>query len=119
MDFGIAATVFLSQFTGKGFYTFKIEAGSEDLTDFSLMVEMGFFSLTGDRYQMTVPESLDLKRVKQAHLRLAATDDEGWIHPERLVAGVPRLRARRYESLLGSMNQDQRLADRRALLFID
>ena len=83
------------------------------------MVEMGFFNLTGERYQMTLPENLDLKRVMEAHLRLAATDDEDWIHPEKLVVGMPRSRARRYEDLLGSMYQDQRLADERALLFFD
>ena len=120
LDFGIMATVFLSQFTDERFYTFAIEVGSsDDLNEFALMVEMGFFNLTGDRYQMTVPENLDLKRVKEAHLRLAATEDEDGIHPEKLVVGMPRSQARRYERLLSSMNQDQRLADRRALLFND
>ena len=40
------------------------------------MVEMGFFKLTGDRYQMTIPENLDRERVMQAHLRL---QDENWV----------------------------------------
>lgn len=115
LDLRIMAKVFLSQFD-KNFYTFTIEVSSEDLDAFALMVEMGFFKLTGDRYQMTIPENLDRERVMQAHLRL---QDENWVHLESLLVGMPRSRARRYESLLGSMNQDQRLADRRALLFID
>jgi hypothetical protein len=52
------------------------------------MVEMGFFTLTGDRYQMTLPTKLDMDRVKQAHLKLAGTEDENWIHPERRVMSL-------------------------------
>jgi hypothetical protein len=120
LDFGIMATVFVSKFTDKAFDTFAIDVdSSEDLLDFVLMAEMGFFVLTGDRYQMILPSNLDIERVRQAHLKLAATEDEEWIHPERLIVCVPRSRARRYQRLLHNMNQDQRLADRRALLFLD
>ena len=120
LDFGIMATVFLSQFVGRKFETFVIDVNdSADLLDFVLMAEMGFFVLTGNRYQMTLPASLDMDKVKQAHLKLARTEDDNWIHPEELIASVPYLHARKYQRLLGSMNQDQRLADRRALLFLD
>ena len=118
LDFGIMATVFLSLFVGKRFYTFLIDVNnSTDLLDFVLMAEMGFFALTGNRYQMTLPANLDMDRVKRAHLKLAGTEDENWIHPEELIACMPYSQARKYQDLLGSMNQDQRLADRRALLF--
>jgi len=119
LDFGIMATVFVSQFTDKKFHTFVVNANSVDLIEFVLMAEMGFFALTGDRYQMTTPSNLDMDKVKQAHLKLARTEDEDWIHPERLVVDIPYARATTYQRLLNDMNQEQRLADRRLLLFLD
>jgi hypothetical protein len=119
LDFGIMATVFLSRYVDKQFQAFVIDANSADLVDFVLMTEMGFFALTGDRYQMILPANLDMDKVKRAHLELAATEDEEWIHPERLIVCVLRSHARKYQRLLCNMNQDQRLADRRALLFLD
>jgi hypothetical protein len=120
LDFGILATVFISQLVDKEFYTFSVQTDSDDLTEFSLMAEMGFFTLTGDRYQMTLPTNLDMTAIKKAHLRLAETEDEDWIHhPERLVVAMPSSRAQMYQRLLRDMNQTQRLADRRALLFLD
>jgi hypothetical protein len=119
LDFGIMAMVFVSQFADKKLQTFVFDPVSADLFDFILMVEMGFFTLTGDRYQMTLPTKLDMDRVKQAHLKLAGTEDEEWIHPERLVVDMPRARAIEFQRLLGDMDQNQRLADRRALLFLD
>jgi hypothetical protein len=83
------------------------------------MVEMGFFAVTGDRYQMSLPRDLDMERIKQAHVKLAGTEDNDWVHPERLVVHMPHTRAMDVQQLLGRMDQKQRLADRRALLFLD
>ena len=68
---------------------------------------------------MVLPQNLDVERVKQAHLTLAETEDEDWIHPERLIVAMPHAEATQFQRLLGEMNQDQRLADRRLLLFLD
>jgi len=111
--------VFVSQFVDNKFQTFILDPDSADLVDFVLMVEMGFFTLTGDRYQMTLPTELNMDGVKRAHVKLARKEDEDWIHPERLVVDMPRARAMEFQRLLGDMDQDQRLADRRALLFLD
>jgi|SRR5215471_3375285 len=120
LDYGIMATIFLSQFADKQFQTFIIDLASWDANDFCLMAQMGFFALTGDRYQMVLPRNLDMERVKQAHLKLAETQDEDWVHhPERLIVAMPHARATRFQRLLGEMNQDRRLADRRVLLFLD
>ena len=119
LDFGLMGTVFMSLFIDKEFQTFVIDPDSDGLIEFVLMAEMGFFTLTGDRYQMTLPTKLDLDQVKQAHLKLAGTEDEDWIHPERLVVDMPHARATEFQRLLGDMDQDQRLADRRALLNLD
>ena len=121
LDFGIAETVFLSKFVDNEFQTFVIDptTDADFLVDFVLMVEMGFFVLTGERYQMTLPPNLGMDRVKQAHLKLAAREAVYWIYPERLIVDMPYSKAKNYQSLLSKMNQGQRLADRRALLFLD
>jgi hypothetical protein len=50
------------------------------------MAEIGFFSQTGDRYQMTVPKEASHTKIKTALLRLAATEDDSqFLHPEHLV----------------------------------
>ena len=127
MDIGIAATIFVSQlYADEQFFTYVIKTDREhpetdagEHVDFVPMAEMGFFKLTGNRYQMTLPPDLDLDTVKQAYLKLAATEDEDWIHPERLVVDMPYSWATNHQRLLRKMNQGQRLADRRALLFLD
>ena len=88
-------------------------------TVFVLMAEMGFFVQTGKRYQMTVPEKLNTEIVKQAHLKLAGSEDDEGIHPERFAVDLPSPQAKMYQRLLREMSENQRLADRRALLFLD
>ena len=119
LHFGIMATVFLSYFVDKEFQTFVLNSSSEDLLSFVLMAEMGFFVQTGKRYQMTVPEKLNTEIVKQAHLKLAGSEDDEWIHPERFAVDLPYPQAKMYQRLLREMSEKQRLADRRALLFLD
>jgi hypothetical protein len=119
LDFGLMGTVFLSQFADKEFASFLVDYESEDLIEFCLMAEMGFFTRTADRYQMTLPTKLDLDCVKQAHLKLMAAEDGERIHPEHLVVTMPSQRAITLQALLWGMDQGQRLADRRALLFMD
>lgn len=112
-------TCLLSQLS-KGFYTFVIDIDRCDyLLDFVLMSEMGFFLPTGDRYQMVQPTKLDIDNVKRAHLKLAATEGADWVHPERLIVSMPWLGARRCQCLLRNMKEENRLADRRAILFLD
>jgi hypothetical protein len=118
IDFGIIATLFTTELTAE-FHSFVVDVDSEDLVSFVLMLEMGFFTRTGDRYQMTLPPNLVIDTVKEVHLKLAKTEDDDWIHPERFVVSMPYSQARKYQHLLHKMNQDQRLADRRALLFLD
>ena len=113
-NYGIMSIVFLGAFTDKHFYTFTINTDDEDLIEFAVMAEMGFFTLTGDRYQVTIPEKLNLKIVVTAHLKLATTDDL-----EDLVVAMPSSKAAWLQRSLSAIDQAQRVADRRALLFWD
>ena len=99
------------------FVTFVFDFDSEDLLDFMLMTEMGFFTISGDRYQMTLPSKLDMETLKQSHLKVAERDDEDWCYPERYVATIPCAEAAKYQLLLREMRPKQRLADRELLLF--
>jgi hypothetical protein len=119
-DFGINALIFLRKLGDTTFETFIIDPESSDLIAFIFMVEMGFFSLTGERYQMTLPRDLNMDKLRQAILNIANTEEEECvIHPERLVAQMPYSRAKAFQCLLADMNQSQRLADRNRLLFLD
>ena len=65
-DLGIGATDILSRLK-TNFVSFAIPLnaiGAEDgelVEEFTVMVEMGFFTLTGQRYQMTIPENLNME----------------------------------------------------------
>jgi hypothetical protein len=89
MDFGLSAKWFLSELAAnKGFQTFVIDA--DPANAFVIMAETGFFALTGDHYQMTLPSNLDMGRVKQAYLKLAETEDEECLcNPEWLLVAMP------------------------------
>ena len=106
-----------------------IELLMKDLTSFSLsvfdfwgekfavMADIGFFSQTGDRYQMTVPKSVTREKIKAALLRLVATDDEiDFLHPEYLVHCLSQEDVQYWHVRLGRMSWPQRVADRNVLL---
>ncbi|MEH2563500.1 hypothetical protein [Bradyrhizobium sp. AZCC 2289] len=59
-------------------------------TEFAMMVHLGFFVPAGVSYQMTVPESVTLEKVRLAALKVVSTekDDEG-VQPERLLNTLP------------------------------
>ena len=84
---------------------------------FVTMADVGFFSKTGDRYQMTIPKSLRIRTIRESLLRLAATEDqECYLPPEWLVATMTNKAASDWEHRLKTIGSMQRVADRNALL---
>ena len=82
-----------------------------------MMVEMGFFVRTGERYQMVIPTRLNMKKVKTAMLKLAETEDDHYdLHPEYLVATMRYTQTKEWQARLRQMSQDHRCADRNLLL---
>ena len=82
-----------------------------------MMVEMGFFVRTSERYQMMIPTSLNMKKVRAAMLKLAQTEDEQYyLHPEHLVVTMPYAQTKEWQARLHQMSQDHRCADRDLLL---
>jgi hypothetical protein len=90
---------------------------SEDADLFSVMAAMGFFSRTGERYQMTIPQTVDISAILHALLRLAGTEDEhSFLHPESLLVTLTAAEAETWKCRLNSIHWRQRLADRELLL---
>jgi hypothetical protein len=118
-DFSICATVLLSRLE-KNLASFVVSVnGDEEAEEFAMMIGMGFFVPTGQRYQMVVPTLLTLKRVKKAALALIKTEDEeNILHPECIITTMPCEDAKIWQSRLRHMNEDCRLADRQLLLDI-
>jgi hypothetical protein len=82
---------------------------------------MGLLTLTGDRYQVTIPaQPPDIDRVRAAALKLANTeDDDSMAHPEHFISGMSRFEAKQWQRRLNVMNENHRCADRTVLLGID
>jgi hypothetical protein len=77
---------------------------------------MGFFVLTGQRYQMVIPTRLTLRKVMKA-MRLAKTEDEeSYLHPEYIITTMPYAEAKAWQSRLRGMDETHRVADRLLLL---
>ena len=82
-----------------------------------IQAPVGFFMRTGQRYQMTIPQRVDIVAIRDALVRLAETEDkDGFLHPERLLVTMTRAEAESWKRRLMAMDRQQRLADREALL---
>jgi hypothetical protein len=84
---------------------------------FAVMAEIGFFSRTGDRYQMTLPKPVTRAKIKAALLRLVNTEDEdNTMHPEHLVCCLDQREIRDWQFRLDRLPWTHRVADRNILL---
>lgn len=116
LDFGKMAGVLLGMFLGQK-STLVVSLETVYPVAVAVMAAMGFFVLTGERYQMTMPTELDLPTVKRAVLALVETEDsEFMFHPERMLVAMSCSSALAWQQRLGEMNEDLRVADRRLLL---
>lgn len=101
----------------------------KDITSFSLsvfelfgevfvvMADIGFFSQTGNRYQMTIPKDITHEKIKAALLRLVATQDESdFLHPDFLVHCLSQADILDWQLRLERLPWTQRVADRNVLL---
>jgi hypothetical protein len=90
---------------------------SEDAELVPVLEAAGFFTRTGARYQMTIPERVNLVAIRDALVRLAETEDKDcFLHPEKLLVTLTREEANSWKHRLMAMHWQQRLADREVLL---
>jgi hypothetical protein len=80
---------------GKNVTCFALDLCEEEWGEmFTVMTELGFFSPTENRYQMTIPKDISGLKIEAALLRLAATEDaDSYLHPESLVNWLPKTEA--------------------------
>jgi hypothetical protein len=117
IQFVPAAMAFVGMWRmGQGIFSVNL-FDSEWAEIFSIMAAVGFFTQTGHRYQMTIPGVPTVDVIVNALHPLAATEDqETFLHPERLLVTMTEQETVRWKGRLESMNWQQRLADRDALL---
>jgi hypothetical protein len=121
-DFSVGATVLLSRLE-QNLASFVISLNEETVPEeFAMMIEMGFFALTGQRYQMVIPTRLTLRKIMKAALRLAQTEAEGEdgldvLHPECIITTMPLAEAKAWQSRLRQMDEAHRHGD--ILLLLD
>jgi hypothetical protein len=62
------------------------------------MTDLGFFRLTGNRYQTTIPSQVSGSEIEATLLRLTATEDEQcFLHPEHLVTSLSKTDAQEWQ----------------------
>jgi hypothetical protein len=116
VEFAPSAMAFIAMWL-EDVSTFKLDLRSELAEIFVTMADVGFFTQTGDRYQMTIPKTLRIKTIRDSLLRLAATEDVQYcLHPEWLLATMTDQAASDWQGRLNGLGWMQRVADRNALL---
>jgi hypothetical protein len=89
-DFGISANWLLMKLHEDiTRFVFPVD-GDEESEAFVMMAGMGFFARRDHFYEMTLPSSLTVEKVRAAALELAKTEDrEHFLHVEHLVTTMP------------------------------
>jgi hypothetical protein len=113
--FSAAATRFLALLM-ENLTAFTLSIEENWIDPFSIMADLGFFRLTGERYQMTVPPNIPGSAIEVALLKLAATERNFSMHPEHLIHFVTRTYAQTWRARLEKLPWMQRVADRNILL---
>ena len=86
VEFSFASLAFLAMCLEDGIFSLSLDREWAD--SFAIMATTGFFTVTGERYQVTLPKELTMQTIRSALLRLIATEDlQGpfELHPERLL----------------------------------
>lgn len=114
--FAPAATKFV-ELLMKNLTCFSLSVWDEWGEMFAVMAQLGFFSRTGHRHQMTVPRQVPGEAIETALLKLSATEDSGFhLHPEQLVSCQSKLVVKNWERRLEALPWMHRVADREILL---
>src|SRR4051794_25692820 len=116
IQFAPAAATFIRKWL-KDTQTFHLNLRNSQWAEkLTVMVGIGFFTRTGNHYQMTEP-TLDLDRITDSLLQLAETEDaEYCLHPERHLLAMTSYQAKSVRKWLANRGEAIRLADREKLL---
>jgi hypothetical protein len=82
-----------------------------------VMIELGFFTLTGNRYQMTLPDPITTADVRRALFRMIEIQDQHELADlENLFSILSEAEAQGWIDRISNMDSDERLTDRNLLL---
>ncbi|MCK1629750.1 hypothetical protein [Bradyrhizobium sp. 162] len=113
--FSSGATKFL-ELLMKDLTAFSLSLEDDWIDLFAVMADLGFFCLTGERYQMTLPSGTSGCAIEASLLKLAATEHHFCLHPEQMIHCITKIDAHTWHSRLESLSWMQRVADRDLLL---
>jgi hypothetical protein len=85
---------------------------------FTIMVGIGFFTRTGDRYQITVPNKSPSMRLGSLGALAQTEDDQYYLHPVRFLVTTTRHWAKSIRQRRRGLDESTRLAEREALLAV-
>ncbi len=86
--------------------TLVLDLYSEEGGDLVMMVAMGFFGPTNQRYRMAIPPDLTIAKVERTILKYAETEaEEHVLHPEYLVNTMSLPEARAWQNRLRAIDQ--------------
>jgi hypothetical protein len=77
----------------------------------TILVALGFLTLTGERYQLTIPETTEPQSIRAAVMGLCSGDKS--LAP---LVTMPKAKADRWKKALEEMCEPQRVSDRELLL---
>ena len=117
IEFGPSAAGFIRKWL-KDRQSFHLNLSTTHWAEiFTVMDGVGFFTRTGNHYQMTEPTTLDLDRITDSLLQLAETEDaQYYLHPERHLVAMRSFRQKAYGNRWQARSDATRVADREKLL---
>ena len=116
LDFGAAAMAFVGKWL-KNRASFVLNvSGSLWPENFCLMMFAGFFVQTGDRYQMTIPGVIDIRKVHDRLSDWLKRMDQENLNPKDIFVTLTERDAKSWEARLRHMDVAARVADRAILL---
>jgi hypothetical protein len=118
LDFGAAAMAFVRKWLkNRASIVLDVSWSPWSWTEnFCLMMFAGFFVQTGDRYQMTIPGVIDIRKVHDQLSDWLKRMDQENLSPQDLFATLNWRDARSWEARLMHMDGAARVADRAKLL---
>jgi hypothetical protein len=113
--FGGYATTLIRCLTMTG-CTAVIDTDTDLAQGVAMMAHMGFFALTGERYQMVLPSPLNSEVVRASALTILEAYTGYCMPVQKIMRTMPWAIAKDLQQKLEQMDQVQRVADRELLL---
>ena len=116
LDFSTTARSFVEEWLTNGASVLLSVSDSRGLENFCAMLFVGFFVQTGDRYQMVIPDVIDVTKVCEGLKNWLKHMDQEKLNPRDLLVTLPARDAKARGAKLSRLKPAARMADRAILL---